>query len=255
MSLPGPTGDAPPVLHCEADEARPWGFWLTVVFGVCIFGSYVMAQSAVVIVAALVEGTITNPKALEALAMNGLVLSICLVVGTPVVVGLSALFAWLRPGMSVRYYLGLTRASWKTIALGLISVVLLGLTYDWVSTAAGRPDIPEFMVNAYRTAGFAPLLWVAVILGAPLAEEIFFRGFLFKGLERSPIGGWGAILLTSLSWALIHLQYDLFDIGSIFALGLLLGVFRLKTGSILPPLAMHLLQNLVATIQVACVAG
>ena len=250
LSVPPPV-DTLPAEEQTPEAPRPWGFWLTVAFGLCIFGSYVIAQSLVVIVAALVGGNIANPKAVEALASNGLVISICMVVGVPFIVGFSVLFAWLRRGVPVSEYLGFTRASWKSIVLGLVSVVALGFAYDWISTAMGRHEVPEFMLKAYSTAGFTPLLWVAVIIGAPLAEEIFFRGFLFKGFERSPIGGVGTVILTSLSWALIHLQYDPYDIFSIFLLGLLLGTVRLKTGSLVPALLMHMLQNLLATIQVA----
>jgi len=246
---------APPPTEPRAPLPRPWGFWLTAAFGLCIACAYVVAQSAVVIVAAIMKGSLTNPATVEALAMNGLVLSICLVVSVPLAVGLSVLFAWLRPGLPVADYLGFKPASWRAIVSGLVCVVGLGLGYDWISTSVGRPEIPEFMVNAYRTAGFVPLLWGAVIVGAPLSEEVFFRGFLFKGFERSPVGGVGAIVITSLGWAVIHLQYDLYDITSIFLLGLLLGFFRLKTGSILPPLLMHMLTNLISTVQVACALG
>jgi membrane protease YdiL (CAAX protease family) len=90
-----------------------------------------------------------------------------------------------------------------------------------------------------------------VVVGAPLVEETFFRGFLFRGLAASPLGGPATIVVTSLAWAAIHLQYDLYDMGTIFLLGLLLGAFRLITGSLWPPLLMHALVNLLATIQVA----
>ena len=64
-------------------------------------------------------------------------------------------------------------------------------------------------------------------------------------------GGWGAILLTSTLWSVIHVQYDLYGVANIFAAGLLLGYARLKTNSILPTILMHALMNLAATIQVA----
>lgn len=233
----------------------PWGFWLTVAFGMCIFGTFVLVQSVVVLVFAVVNGSITDLEAIEALALNGLVLSVATLVSLPFEVALCGVFAWLRQGVSVSDYLGLRWVSWKAVLLGWVCVVALGVAYDGLSRLLGRSDVPEFMINAYRTAGFAPLLWLAIVLGAPLAEEIFFRGFLFKGFESSPLGGIGAVLLTALSWAIIHLQYDPYDIGAIFLLGILLGVFRWKTGSILPALLMHVLQNLVATIQVACLVS
>lgn len=233
------------------EPATPWGFWLTLAFSLCIAVAYVAIQSAVVIVAAIMEGVIHNPKAVEELAYNGLVLSIATLLSVPVGVGLSVLFAWIRPGLSVCDYLGLNRVPWKLCVAGLVAVVLMGVGHDGVSRLAGRPEVPEFMINAYLTAKFPPLLWLAVVVGAPIVEETFFRGFLFRGLAASPLGGPGTIVVTSLAWAAIHLQYDLYDMGTIFVLGLLLGVFRLKAGSLWPPLFMHALVNLLATIQVA----
>ena len=73
----------------------------------------------------------------------------------------------------------------------------------------------------------------------PLFEELFFRGFLLFGLMRSSLGAWGAVLLTSFMWSAIHLQYDLFELGALFGLGVVLGWARIKTGSIVPCLLMH----------------
>ena len=78
----------------------------------------------------------------------------------------------------------------------------------------------------------------------------FTGGFMFSGLKSSRIGPIGAIILTSLIWAGLHTQYDLYGMCQIFAGGLLLGYARLKSGSIFVPLAMHALMNLIATIEV-----
>ena len=80
-------------------------------------------------------------------------------------------------------------------------------------------------------------------------EEIFFRGFLFQGIRYSRLGPIGAIGITSFFWAAIHLQYDIYGIATIFALGILFGIARLKTGSIHLLMVMHSLASLVATIE------
>jgi hypothetical protein len=95
------------------------------------------------------------------------------------------------------------------------------------------------------------LLWVAVVVCAPWGEEIFFRGFLFKGWLHTSLGGWGTVVLTSLIWAAIHTHYDLYAITTVFAAGLLLGYARLRTGSLYPPILMHTLMNVVAMVQTA----
>ena len=75
------------------------------------------------------------------------------------------------------------------------------------------------------------------------------RGFLFEGLARSRIGGAGAIVLTSLFWAVQHFQYSWLQIGMIFVLGLVLGLVRLKTKSLWAPIILHVINNAVAMIE------
>jgi membrane protease YdiL (CAAX protease family) len=106
-------------------------------------------------------------------------------------------------------------------------------------------------VEIYDSAHFVPLLWGAVIVAAPVFEEIFFRGFLLEGLRRSRLGSGGAVVLTALSWAALHIQNGSYEISLIFSLGLALGWVRLRTHSLYPALAMHALVNLVDILQMA----
>ena len=129
-------------------------------------------------------------------------------------------------------------------------MLLIALS-DALTVWLSRPIVPPFMVEAYRTAGFVPLFWLALIVAAPLAEETLFRGFLFEGIVRSRLGAIGTVILSSLTWALIHMQYELYGIATIFVSGLLLGYVRLKTGSLYATMFLHGLMNLVATIEVA----
>jgi len=111
----------------------------------------------------------------------------------------------------------------------------------------------DFMISAYQTAGSLPLLWIVICVVAPIAEELLFRGFFYKGLSRSRLGVAGAIIVTSLCWAIIHLQYDIFIIATIFVHGLVLGTARAKTRSVVPAILMHVAINLVAMIQTAII--
>jgi len=117
------------------------------------------------------------------------------------------------------------------------------------------PDVPQVMLDMYRTAGFYPIFWAAIILAAPVSEEVIFRGFFFTGLRHSQLGAVGAIVLPSLLWASIHLQYGVAEIGFIFLFGLFLGALRLRFNSLWPPMLVHALSNLISTIEVACMTG
>ena len=56
----------------------------------------------------------------------------------------------------------------------------------------------------------SPFWWVLLIMivfGAPLFEELWFRGFLFPALAQSKLGVAGAAMVSSGLWALLHLGY------------------------------------------------
>ena len=155
--------------------------------------------------------------------------------------------------MSVKEYLALNPLSWRAAARWCAALVGLVVLSDGLTILLHRAIVPEVMVQVYQTAGFPLLLWLAVVVAAPLAEETFFRGFLFKGILHSRLGGAGAVVLTAFIWAVIHQQYDLYGVANVFAAGLLLGHARLRTNSIYSGLLMHGLMNLIATIEVATV--
>jgi membrane protease YdiL (CAAX protease family) len=236
---------------------RPWGFWATVGFSAIVAAVFLTIQIAVLIVFLIVVGVENGDVAHEEFACplerNGFLLSVATLASTPVATGLVVLFAALRKGISARDYLGLRAISWREMLRWMLILGALIVVYDVAMVILGRPIVPEFMLEAYQTAKIPLFLWLALVAAAPIFEEIFFRGFVFAGILHSRLGAAGAILLTSLTWAAIHVQYDAFDMTVIFLAGLLFGWARLRTNSLLPCIAMHALMNFVATVEVVVV--
>lgn len=259
-----PLSDPPPIdgnISTEesnhGERPRPWGFWATIGFFVLLFIVMIGIQT-VVMVGYLVVAKMSSPGLellpfMQSLATDGLFLAISTIVTTPFCIGLTVLFVVMRKGMTVKDYLCLKPTTWKEICLWLAALIVFIVVSDGVSVLLDRPVVPDFMMDAYSSAKFPPLLWIALIVAAPLFEETFFRGFMFTGIQHSRLGTVGAVLVTSLVWAMIHLQYDLYGISFIFVGGLLLGYVRFRTGSIYPPIAMHAFMNLVATAEVIIV--
>jgi len=238
----------------ENQKPAPWGFWATIGFS-CIIGVvYVLVQTIVVLlfifVARLQDEHLDIFKVADSLKSNGFCLAIATSLSAPFSIGLTVLFVKIHKQITIKEYFCLHTVGWKELGKWVFAVVLFVACHDILTFLLGRPILPEFMISAYKTAYFMPLLWLALVIVAPLVEEIFFRGFLFKGIESSRMGPAGAVIITSLAWSVMHVQYDIYSIASLFLGGLLLGLARLKTHSIFPPIAMHILQNIIATIEV-----
>lgn len=240
--------------HIGKLQPMPWGFWPTIGFSCVIGVVYIFVQVIVVAVFAVVA-VVQTPhldidEFTDTLQTNGFLLAIATLAAAPFTVGLIVLFAKGRKQITVKEYLCLRNPGWKEICKWSLAVLVFVGCFDTLTFLIRRPVVPEFMTSAYRTAYFAPLLWLAFIIVAPLSEELFFRGFLFKGIESSRLGAVGAAIITSLAWSVLHIQYDIYGMFVLFAGGLLLAVSRVRSKSLYPPIAMHILQNLIATVEV-----
>jgi len=240
--------------HTCKPQPTPWGFWPTIGFSCVIGVAYVFVQVIVVAVFAVVTVLRTPDLDIDqfadSLQTNGFLLSIATCAAAPFTIGLIVLFAKGRKQITVKEYLCLHNPGWKEICKWSLAVLVFIGCFDTLTFLIRRPVVPEFMTSAYTTAYFAPLLWLAFIIVAPLSEELFFRGFLFKGIESSRLGAVGAVIITSLAWSILHIQYDIYSMLVLFAGGLLLAVSRVRSNSVYPPIAMHILQNLIATVEV-----
>jgi membrane protease YdiL (CAAX protease family) len=240
--------------HLDDQKPTPWGFWPTVGFS-CIIAVVYFLSAVIVCVGFIAVANIEDPqldimKFANSLESNGFFLSMFTCVATPLVMGLSILFAKIRKNITIKEYFCLYRPGFKEFAKWSLVLLLFAVCLDALTFFINQPIVPDFMVSAYTTAHFMPLLWIAFIIASPLYEEFFFRGFLFKGIQNSRMGPLGAIVITSLAWSVAHIQYDVYGVVSIFAGGLLLGWARLKSNTIYIPFAMHALMNLIATIEV-----
>ena len=159
----------------------------------------------------------------------------------------------IRPTrMSFTDYLALRWTSWRNFFIGVAALAILVGGWDLLSRALGREVTPGFMGDVLKSAQADGALWLLVIafcVAAPMWEEIFSRGFLYRGWSESRLGVAGAIFLSSLAWTSLHLQYDWFFFGEVFSIGLLLGYLRYRTNSTWLTIALHGINNLAATIQ------
>jgi uncharacterized protein len=246
-SLPGPIMTPP--------TPKAWGGWATIGLGAVVLLIYFIVQSAVALVFAI-SRIISNPgldifDIISKLASDGYLISIATIFSALFGIAFIFLFIAVRKRLKPSEYLNLNALSRKTILIlvgvfaGILAIAAI------VGSFSSQVQDPGFTVDALNTSRWPALFAVAVVVFAPLFEETFFRGFLFRGLRDSALGATGTILLTSAGWALLHLQYDFYGMAEIFVLGLVFGAVRLKTNSLYAPLLLHGLWNLAAFIAAA----
>lgn len=156
-------------------------------------------------------------------------------------------FVWISK-YPLKEYLSLTKFKLKDmIKWFLIFAIFIGLS-EFILYKYKIYTYPDFLKKAYFSTNFPILLFFVIIFIYPSFEEALFRGFLFKSIENSKLGGVSAVFITSFFWSILHIQYNFYVILVIFFGGIILGLSRLKTSSLYVPLILHILQNLSSSI-------
>jgi CAAX protease family protein len=223
-----------------SDALKPWGRWAT--FGLAAAALLAGQMTALMALARWYGSALGH---LPDFSGDGVAVSIVIFVSTPVEVALLILFAQRRSASAIEY-LGFSLPRRADIIVGIAAIVALVIVGNILSWLLGRSIVTPFQLDIYRTAaaaGWLPWLWLGVVIVTPIGEETLFRGFLFRGLLRSPNDPWLAIGVTATLWALIHVQYDLYVISQVFAFGLVIGWLRWASGSTLLTMLLHAMIN------------
>lgn len=154
-------------------------------------------------------------------------------------------------------YLALNWPGRRALARGLAMMAGLLLAWFLVGYFTGQKAPPSLVdsYNSARVTGWLPAYLFALCIAAPLTEELLVRGFLYRGWSESFLRPAGAIVLSSAVWAAAHVQYELFFLGQVFTVGLLLGYLRYRTNSTWLTIVLHGLNNLVSVLAIMWLAG
>lgn len=230
----------------DQNRTPPWGILATVAWLLLAF-----AISAVVVVGVFSAWQTDYLRASNG-TYDGVLIAIGSLASIPVQVAVLAIAARLRH-WSPASYLALNIPRRGEIVFAVICVLVLDLAFNSLLYLSGHNIVSPFQVETYRTAKDAGwLFWLltAIIVAAPVGEEVTFRGFVYRGLAR-PGRELHAIVVIALAWALLHIQYDWLGMLQIFAIGLIFGWFRWASGSTTLTIIMHVLINFEAMIETA----
>ena len=149
---------------------------------------------------------------------------------------------------------GLRSEGWDAplgFAAGLLTqLLLIPLLYGpifWL-TDLDSNDLqdPARGLTDRATDPFGVAMLVLIVgIGAPIVEEIFYRGLLQRSLERR-YGVWPAILGSALLFGLSHFQ--LLQLPALVLFGVVLGLLAQRTGRLAAPIAAHIVFNMTTVL-------
>ena len=213
---------------------RTWDFMETTFVSLLAYGVFTLTSGLAmgVLLAMRAAGRTLSQAQLHALATQGHWYGIALMVSSPLTVAV----LWIAIRMARRDFAEYLALNWPSggelfRALGIAAMLMVA---EYVAAyffgSHGSADEPYAYTSARQSGGLLIFL-IGGCIAAPVMEEFVIRGFMFRGWSQSLPGPAGAIVLTSVVWALIHTQYDWYGRFWIFVTGLALGHFRWRSNS------------------------
>jgi membrane protease YdiL (CAAX protease family) len=229
-----------------APQPRPWGIIMTVLWIVLAVIVMLIATLGAIFTF-FPEGAMDAP-AFEKDARAFGILSLVAAASAVAVLIVAARLA----GWRVSDYLALVWPHRDDAIKATVALVVFVMTFDAITYLIGKDIVTPFQIDLYKNAAASNallIMWVALVVAAPVGEEIVFRGFLYRGWAQTARSVLPAIVVISVFWAVIHTQYDWFGVFQIFLIGMLLGWIRWRSGSTLLTIGLHALINAWATVQ------
>ena len=217
-------------------KAARWGLWDVVI---TLGGALVLGVAA-----ALLMGALSAPLALQVLvggmapwlALAGWPLFITSVRGNGPRIDLSLSLSWRDAGS------GVVGGVIAIIAALVVAAATAAIFGEFNSAAGDVGAEITALGNYWLLIAFG--LMIAV--GAPIAEELAFRGLFFAALRKHGEGPVLSVAITALAFALFHLEPA--RIGVLVTIGLVLGIVRLRTGSLRASMVAHGVVNAPAAV-------
>ena len=190
---------------------------------------------------------------------DGTVVSLSIIIGCVLITAITVSVIRLRGG-SVRQYLALKSFS-SAAGLKMAGLLLIFMIASQALTYFLDETPLVFVDPLYQSVSSVWLLVFAMVIVAPLYEELVFRGILWTAIAEQFVdssyssystkyrGAIVASIVTSLIFAVIHVQYGIYEISTIVVLALVFCYARVKSGSLLLPILLHIANNGAAMCQ------
>lgn len=140
--------------------------------------------------------------------------------------------------LGVRRFRPLHALKWSAAAVG--AYLLFAAVYTGIFGAPEQEDIAE-------SFGPVAVQILLIVIAASVSEEVCFRGMLFGGLrERFP--RYAAAFLSAAIFGALHALTGISAVPPLIAFGFVMALLYEKTGSIVPGIVLHMLNNSAALL-------
>ncbi|MBQ5872405.1 MAG: CPBP family intramembrane metalloprotease [Bacteroidaceae bacterium] len=138
---------------------------------------------------------------------------------------------------------------WQTGLLAIAGGILGGFSLSIMTENIALPDSMMQMSMAMSKSIWG-LLALAIV--GPITEELLFREAIEGEMLRRKASPWTAIIVSALAFSIVHLNLA----QGLYALplGIMFGIIRYKTGNIILPSLLHILNNSIVALQL-CTLG
>ncbi len=159
---------------------------------------------------------------------------------------------------NITSYIRLNACPASEILLAVAATVLMIPTGNWILSFLAEAmripheltEINEKIFSSYSVHEFAFIVLVVCVTPA-ICEEIFFRGYIQRTLERTI--SWKSILFTGVAFGLFHFQP--LGLVSLSIMGFLFGFFYFRSKSLLPSMISHFVNNFIAVVSLYKTTG
>ena len=174
--------------------------------------------------------------------MNGVAMSQIVLVALPI-----AMIAYTRKSFRKTFSLRMPRVrAWAgSLSFG-IGIILIGIVLASVLQMI-FPQESESLTSTIETMFEGPKLWIWIVIAVfpAVCEELLFRGYVLAAFrERYP--EWAAIIGVGVAFGIYHTSVMRFP--STALLGVAFAYIVCRTGSILPAMLLHCLNNSIAFV-------
>lgn len=136
------------------------------------------------------------------------------------------------------------RVRWSWLPLAIVAA-LAGIFS--MNLLCEQLNLPDMMAEQFKSLAHNPWGILAMVIVAPITEELLFREAIISSLLRHNLHRWQAVLISSLAFGIVH--FNPVQVVFAFFIGIILGTIFVKTGRALVTSIIHIINNGLAAIE------